>query len=175
MLKRKKYVYECEDYKIINPSQDKISEIIETITKEYVNNNQIDYDNSKLNHYLFKELVMSDKIDYQFDKYSLSSFEYLMDNPTKEFKDIAYYLGDLLSDIMIEFYRIQSLEIKRAIMQLSQASVVQDLNILNDETRELKKVKKEYEKKKKIVPKEDIEVKRLNKLQIFLYNHGWIK
>lgn len=175
MIKRKEYVYECENYKIINPSEDLMQEIYKKMTQEFMIGSEVDYDDIKFNHYLFKTLVLSDNIDFQFDKYSLSSFEYVLNNPTDELEEIAYHIGDLLSDIQLKFLRAYRLEAKRAMVQLLQAQVLQDVNILNDETKEIKKIKSDYEHKKRVGQTEELSVKKLNKFQIFLYNRGWIK
>lgn len=169
MLKRNEYLYECDEYKIKNPTEDEIVRINATINS-YIKNNEVDYDDPKLNHYLLKELVVSENEDYQFEKYSSEQFIELMENPTKEYKNIVFFIGDLISDISLETARANYLELKKAEIELTRAKIINNTIELNNQVKKEKRKQNELKNQNK---KEEITVKKLNKFQIFLYNHGW--
>lgn len=149
MLKRKKYIVENEIYKIKNPT--KLEE--KTIHQEIVNitnksgKDNIDYDSLELNKYLFEELVESENEDYQFIKYSDDDFLEVMANPPQEFEEIAYHIGTILSDIIMNHLRANLLQIKSSQIGLLQAEAITTLDSFNAEIKELEKTKKKTKKK----------------------------
>lgn len=137
MLKRKAYRYECEDYKIINPNA-KLSKEISDELKKYSKDGETDYDNPKLNLFLFTKLVKSDNVDFQFDKYSLGNFKELLEEPTEEINNIAYEVADVLSDIILNTLKAYKLQLKNMNINVLQAEIINETNKICEDIVEKK-------------------------------------
>lgn len=128
MLKRKEYRYECGDYKIINPNTELSSEIYNELKKYSNKDGETDYNNPKLNLFLFTKLVKSDNIDFQFDKYSLGNFKELLEEPTEEINNIVYEIADILNDIILNTLRAYKLQLKNMNINVLQAEIINETN-----------------------------------------------
>jgi hypothetical protein len=174
MLKRKEYIYETNDYKIINPNKELADKINNQLTMKYQNKDGIiDFDNEEFNFYLFKLLIEYINKEFDFKKYSYEEFNDVLSNPSQEIETIAYYIGSIVSDIIINDLRKKQLEIKMANIELLQNIAVNSL-----ESFKLDIIQAENNSKTKIGEQEldkNIQVKKLNKLQQFLYKHDLIK
>lgn len=138
MLKRKEYRYECEDYKIINPNAELSKEISDELKKYSNKDGETDYDNPKLNLFLFTKLVKSDNIDFQFDKYSLGSFKELLEEPAEEINNIAYEVADILSDIILNTLKAYKLQLKNMNINVLQAEIINETNKIGQDIVEKK-------------------------------------
>ena len=156
MLKNEQYIYECDNYKIVNPNEGLQNEILDELKKYTDDKDVVDIENSELLLYLLKRLIESENEDYQFYQYNKESFQELEDNPPQEYKTIVYFLGSIMSDIIIEAYRIKILEIKKAHISLLQQQTVQEVVKLEASlrviTNEDRIIKEESANKLKINP-----------------------
>lgn len=137
MLKIKEFIYECEDYKIKNPDKETKANIYNELQK--YGGIDADFDNPKLVLYLFRTLVVSDNIDFQFDKYSLSNFtELLEDERTpREFNEIMFYVGNIISDVILDTMRAYSMQIKNLRLETNQAQMLNEINKIENEKDEI--------------------------------------
>lgn len=182
MLKRKEYVYETNNYRIINPDKDLEKKIKEEIIKHQKESGEVDFDNDEFNFYLFKTLVDYINVDFDFNKYSLIEFNDILNDASQEIETIAFYIGCLVSDIIINDLRQKQLEIKMANIELLKNTTLDSLTSFKSDLRHLEQNKKRIEDEKRIneIRRQrgldaNIEVKRLNLIQKFLYKHNLIK
>lgn len=138
MLKRKEYRYECEDYKIINPNTELSAEIYNELKKYSNKDGETDYENPKLNLFLFQKLVKSDNIDFQFDKYSLGNFKELLEEPTEEINNITYEVADILSDIILNTLKAYKLQLKNMGINVLQADIINETNKIGQDIADKK-------------------------------------
>lgn len=138
MLKRKEYRYECEDYKIINPNTELSAEIYNELKKYSNKDGETDYENPKLNLFLFQKLVKSDNIDFQFDKYSLGNFKELLEEPTEEINNIAYEVADILSDIILNTLKAYKLQLKNMGINVFHADLINETNKIGQDIADKK-------------------------------------
>ncbi len=133
MLKKINYLYEADEYKIINPSQGMEQEILEQLNKYTDDKGNVDIENIELLLYLLKLLVESENEDYQFYKYTKENIKELEENPPEEYKTILYFLGNIISNVVINTYRAKILEVKQAHIELLQQEAEKRVNEFNSD------------------------------------------
>lgn len=124
MLKRQDYVYENEFYKIINPTRDIIENIYKKIDEYTDENNELNINDVEFVLYLLQELVVSENEDYQFDLYNVDNIKEISENPPSEYKNIIYYIGNIVSDIIIEKFQLSILQIKQSHIDLLKSEII---------------------------------------------------
>lgn len=182
MLKKEDYIYETNNYKIINPNK-KIEEKIRTQMINYQKEDgQIDFDNEEFNFYLFKELIEFVNEEFNFKQYSISEFNNILNSPSQDIETIAFYIGNIISDIIISDLRRQQLEIKMANIELLQSTTINSLNSFKSDIRQAEQNSKRIADEKRInkIRHEkgfdtEMQVETLSKFKKFLYNHNLIK
>lgn len=149
MLKNEEFMYEGENYKVINPNKglkEEINEKIEAFTDEEGN---LNVDDASFKLYLLQVLVLSEDEDYNFLIKSIEDIEEIEKDPSFEYEQILYFVGSIISDLIILTYRAKILELKQAHIQLLQnqtsemiENITSDLNLMvrtdkriNDEKR----------------------------------------
>lgn len=160
MLKpRGKYYYEEERFKIINPSEELKEEIIKYLSAFENKEGEIDFDNMAVTRYLFETLIQSDNIDFKFKEYSDVEFEAVYLDPPEIFNEIAYIVGGLITDILVENLRKASMNIKKIRLEVAQLDSIEEVNKLYDEYIALDKVKKAEKNKKEVAEKRENAIK----------------
>lgn len=171
MLKNEQYIYETNDYKIINPNEGLQNEILNKLNNYIDENGDIDIENKALLLYLLELLIETENEDYQFYKYNEENLKSLEENPPQDYKTILYFLGNIISDVIINTYREKILEVKQAHIELLQQETLQRVNEFNSDlqlaTRNEKRIKDEKrisEMRKDIEPLKEIKLNPINKL-----------
>lgn len=171
MLKKTNYLYEAEEYKIINPSQGIEQEILEQLNKYTDDKGNVDIENVELLLYLLKLLVESENEDYQFYKYTKENIKELEENPPEEYKTILYFLGNIISNVVINTYRAKILEVKQAHIELLQQEAEKRVNEFNSDLQTSAKNDKRIsderrisDMRKDIEPLQEIKVNPIKKL-----------
>lgn len=178
MIKIEKYLYECDKYKIKNPTKKEVEEISQELLKYTTGNlSESDFDNPKLNLYLFQKMVVSDDVDYQFDKYGLGSFTEIMNSeyPCPEFEKIFFVIGEFLSNLVIEILQDNLLMLKEQQMKALNLETIEELDKVTDKIELLKEEKKKRIREKRKEENPLVEVKKLNKFQIWRMNRKYGK
>lgn len=178
MLKNEQYVYETDEYKIINPSQGLQNEILNELNKYTDDKGNLDIENKTLLLYLLQLLIESEDEDYQFYKYNEESYQELENNPPQEYKTIVYFLGSIISDIIINTYRTKILEVKQTHIELLQQQTVKMVDEFNADlqtsVRNEKRIKDEKrvsEMRKDIEPLKEIKINPIKKILYKLKNN----
>lgn len=171
MLKNKEYMYEADDYKIINPNEGLQQEILNELNKYMDDKGSVDIENEELLLYLLKLLVESENDDYQFYQYDKENLKELENNPSQEFKTILYFIGNIVSDVIINTYRAKILEVKQTHIELLQQQAVKrvdefnaDLQMATRNDKRIKDEKRVSEMKQDIEPLKEIKVNPIKKL-----------
>ena len=171
MLKNKEYIYEADEYKIINPSEGLQQEILNELNKYIDKEGNLDLENQELLFYLLKLLIESENEYYQFIQYSKDDLKELEENPPQEYKTILYFLGNVISDIIINTYRAKILEVKQTHIELLQQQAIKRVDEFNADlqmsTRNDKRIndeKRVAEMRKDIQPLEEIKVNPIKRL-----------
>ena len=171
MLKNEQYIYETNDYKIINPSEGLQDEILNELNEYMDDKGNVDIENKTLLLYLLQSLIESDNGDYQFYQYDKESFQELEDNPPQEYKTIVYFLGSIMSDIIINTYRTKILEVKQTHIELLQQQTVKmvdefnaDLQMSVRNDKRIKDEKRVSEIRKDIEPLKEIKINPMKKI-----------
>lgn len=128
MLKKQDYIYESDLYKIVNPNQILINEIYKKLEEHTDENGEIDINNVEVILYLLQELIDSENVDYQFDTYSIDDIISISENPPSEYKNIIYYIGNIVSDIIIEKMQTAILEVKKSHIELLKSELITRTN-----------------------------------------------
>lgn len=158
MLKNKEYVYEADEYKIINPSEGLQQEILNELNKYIDKEGNLDLENQELLFYLLKLLIESNEEDYQFIQYSKDDLKELEANPPQEYKTILYFLGNIISDIIINTYRAKILEVKETHIKLLQQDTVKRVDEFNADLQMSARTDKRIKDEKRVAKaREDIE------------------
>lgn len=171
MLKKSNYIYEAEEYKIINPTQGMEKEILEELNKYTDDKGNVDIENVDLLLYLLKLLVESENEDYQFYKYTKENIKELEENTPDEFKTILYFLGNIISNVVINTYRAKILEVKQAHIELLQHEAEKRVSEFNTDLQTSAKNDKRIsderrisEMRKDIEPLQEIKINPIKKL-----------
>ncbi|BCZ47590.1 hypothetical protein psyc5s11_36570 [Clostridium gelidum] len=171
MLKNKEYMYEADDYKIINPSEGLQQEILNELNKYMDDKGNLDIENQELLFYLLNLLIESKNEDYQFIQYSKDDLKELEENPPQEYKTILYFLGNVISDVIINTYRAKIIEVKETHIKLLQQETVKrvdefnaDLQMSARNDKRIKDEKRVAEMRKDIEPLKEIKVNPIKKL-----------
>lgn len=149
MLKNEEFMYEGENYKVINPRKGLREEIVEKIEQFTDEEGNLNIDDANFKLYLLQLLVVSEDEDYNFLTKSLEDVEEIEKDPSFEYEQILYFIGSILSDLIIMTYRAKILELKQAHIQVLQnqtsemiENITGDLNLMvrtdkriNDEKR----------------------------------------
>ena len=153
MLKKEKYIYECEEFKIINPDRELTQEIVQEMGKFVKEDGEIDIENDDFKLYLLQTLVDTENEDYLFLGMTLDDIKEIEENPSFEYETILFFLGNIISDIIIGDYRRNIMELRQSQIQLLQSEslkvleeLAEDVNML---TKKEQRVKAEREVTKK--------------------------
>lgn len=131
MLKNEKYVYETNEYKIINPNEGLQNDILNKLNEYIDEKGNVNLENKELLLYLLQLLIESNEEDYQFNQYTKEILEELENNPPQEYRTILYFLGNIISDIIINTYRTKILEVKQSHIELLQQQTINRVNEFN--------------------------------------------
>lgn len=171
MLKKEKYIYKTDEYKIIDPNQGLEDEILEELNKYMDDKGNVDIENSNLLLFLLKLLIESENEDYQFYQYDKESFQILEDNPPQEYKTILYFIGYIVSDAIINKCRTTILEVKQTHIELLQQQALVRVNEFNADlqmsVRNDKRItdeKRVSEMRKEIEPLKEIKISPIKRL-----------
>ena len=88
MLKKEKYIYECEEFKIINPDRELTQEIVQEMGKFVKEDGEIDIENDDFKLYLLQTLVDTENEDYLFLGMTLDDIKDIEENPSFEYETI---------------------------------------------------------------------------------------
>lgn len=160
MLKPKgKYYYKEERFGIINPSEELKEEIIKYLSAFENGDGEIDFDNMAVTRYLFETLIESDDVDFKFKEYSDVEFEAVYLDPPEIFNEVAYIIGGLVTDILVENLRKASMNIKKIRLEVAQLDSIEEVNKLYEQYTALDKANKLEKNKEKVAEKRDNAIK----------------
>ena len=147
MLKKEKYIYECEEFKIINPDRELTQEIVQEMGKFVKEDGEIDIENDDFKLYLLQTLVDTENADYLFLGMTLDDIKEIEENPSFEYETILFFLGNIISDIIIGDYRRNILELRQTQIELLQSESLKVMEELAEDvsmlTKKEEKVKQE--------------------------------
>lgn len=150
MLKKLDYIYEGEDFKIINPNKNLQVELMEKM-QEYTNEEgNLDIDDGNFKLYLLQTLVESENDEYQFISLTKEDIEDIEKNPSLEYEGILYFIGSVISDIIITTYRTKIIEIKQAHIQLLQSQLINMIDGLNGDMNMVVQTDKRIKDEKRV-------------------------
>ena len=147
MKKKEKYIYECEEFKIINPDRELTQEIVQEMGKFVKEDGEIDIENDDFKLYLLQTLVDTENEDYLFLGMTLDDIKDIEENPSFEYETILFFLGNIISDIIIGDYRRNILELRQTQIELLQSESLKVMEELAEDvsmlTKKEEKVKQE--------------------------------
>lgn len=157
MLKNTEFLYEGENFKIINPNRGLKVELNEKIQEYTDKDGNLDLENEDLKLYLLQTLISSDEDDFQFIDKTIEDIRDIEENPSIEYEGILYFIGSIVSDLIISNYRTKILELKQIQIDLLKHETLNvldninsDINIMDDKTPEkeekVSKIKKIFSK-----------------------------
>lgn len=171
MLKNEKYVYETNEYKIINPNEGLQNDILNKLNEYIDEKGNVNLENKELLLYLLQLLIESNEEDYQFNQYNKEILEELEINPPQEYRTILYFLGNIISDIIINTYRTKILEVKQSHIELLQQQTIQrvdefnaDLQMSVRNNKRIKDEKRVSEMRKDIEPLKEIKISPIKRI-----------
>ena len=145
MLKKEKYIYECEKFKIINPDRELTQEIVQEMGKFVKEDGEIDIENADFKLYLLQTLVDTENEDYLFLGMTLDDIKEIEENPSFEYETILFFLGNIISDIIIGDYRRNILELRQTQVELLQS---ESLKVMEELAEDVSMLTKKEEKAK---------------------------
>lgn len=150
MLKNEEFIYESDDFNIIYPNSDLRKVIIKEMESYTDKDGNLDLDNSKFKLYLFQTLVSSNDLEYQFNAMEIKDLEDIEKNPSLEFEMIEYFIGSIISDLIISTYRSKILELKQTQIQMLQNESLKMVEDITNDLMSLAKNEKRIEDEKRI-------------------------
>ena len=163
MLKKEKYIYECEEFKIINPDRELTQEIVQEMGKFVKEDGEIDIENDDFKLYLLQTLVDTENEDYLFLGMTLDDIKEIEENPSFEYETILFFLGNIISDIIIGDYRRNIMELRQSQIQLLQSEslkvleeLAEDVNMLTKKEQRVK-AEREVTKKREAMTLDEVE------------------
>lgn len=142
MLKNKEFIYECNEFKIICPDRLLREEMIVEIKKFINDEGELNIDDEKLKLYLLTTLVISDNEDYQFISMSIEDIRTIEENPSFDYETIIYYIGNVMSDIIVSMYRQEIMKVRQTQIELLQSESLQAVEDLVKDVNLLAKIDK---------------------------------
>lgn len=143
MLKREKYIYENEEFKIINPDKGLREEITKEMSKYVSEDGEINIENDNFKLYLLQTLVDTENKEYQFVGMTQKDIDDIEENPSFEYETILFFIGNILSDIIIETYRKNILELRQTQIELLQN---ESLKVMEELAKDVSMLTKKEEK-----------------------------
>lgn len=150
MLKNKEFIYECNEFKIIYPDKLLRNEIIEKIKTFVDDEGNLNIDNEELKMYLLITLVVSDDEDYQFISMNLDDIKDIEENPSFEYETILFYLGNVISDLVISIYRQEIMKVRQTEIELLQSESLQAVEDLVKDVNLLAKIDKRVDNERNV-------------------------
>lgn len=150
MLKNKEFIYECNEFKIIYPDKLLRNEIIEKIKTFIDDEGNLNVDNEELKMYLLITLVVSEDEDYQFISMNLDDIREIEENPSFEYETILFYLGNVISDLVISIYRQEIMKIRQTEIELLQSESLQAVEDLVKDINLLAKIDKRVDNERNV-------------------------
>lgn len=151
MLKRKEFVYRSENVEILNPTKSHINEIRKRIEEAKESDN---YDDVILTKILMEELIIAINPEYDFNNYSLSEIEELLDEEYytqyEEMPNIIYNLSIVLSEIIISEYKEALIEVKKIEAELCQSELGECVDEILKKVKAVEGEKRKLDEEKRI-------------------------
>ena len=108
---------------------------------------EIDIENDDFKLYLLQTLVDTENEDYLFLGMTLDDIKEIEENPSFEYETILFFLGNIISDIIIGDYRRNILELRQTQVELLQSESLKVMEELAEDvsmlTKKEEKVKQE--------------------------------
>ena len=91
MLKRQKYIYECNEFRILNPDKGLREEIRGQMGIYLNDDGDLDLEDANFKLFLLQTLVESDDENYQFLGMTTEDIEEIEKDPSFEYETILYF------------------------------------------------------------------------------------
>lgn len=163
MLKKEKYVYECDEFKIINPNKELKQEIIQEMNNLEKKDGKINIEKEDFKLYLLQTLIDTDNEDYLFTGMTLDDIKDIEENPSFEYETILFFLGNIISDIVIEVYRKNILELRQTQIELLQNESLKVMEELEEDISMLAKKEEKVKQERNVTKRR--EERKLDKMK----------
>lgn len=156
MFKRQKYIYECNEFRILNPDKGLREEIRGQMGIYLNDDGDLDLEDANFKLFLLQTLVESDDENYQFLGMTTEDIEEIEKDPSFEYETILYFIGNIMSDMLISEYRANIMELRQSQIQLLQNESLKVLEELAEDVNMLTKKEQRAKAEREVIEKREV-------------------